>query len=267
MPLLLRERDERELQLLRGRGGALRLGVRDAAHTAMAPSSSTSASIAWAAPSGSPRVSRTATLTPEPSRASETPCRIASPHALVVAGERHRDAEHVRPHEGEAARSAPRSASRPPRSGPSGQRRNTSRAAASAPRVVAQVEVDPRELHRERLLHRRVLRERLRGALATSPSASRSTASVARASVAAPRASPPPACRRASRASGPRPPPRPRRARRRRARGRLGARLGGELLVQRPRRREPVARRGRARCRRGRAGTSPRPRAGRAGAR
>ena len=50
--------------------------------TAMAPSSSTRASSAAAAPSGSPRVSRTATLTPEPSSASETPCRIASPQRL-----------------------------------------------------------------------------------------------------------------------------------------------------------------------------------------
>ena len=50
--------------------------------TAIAPSSSASASIAAAVPAGSPRVSRTATLTPEPSSARPTPCRIASPQRL-----------------------------------------------------------------------------------------------------------------------------------------------------------------------------------------
>ena len=50
--------------------------------TTIAPSSSASASRADAAPSGSPRVSRTASFTCEPSSARPTPCRIASPQRL-----------------------------------------------------------------------------------------------------------------------------------------------------------------------------------------
>ena len=232
--------------------------------TTIAPSSSASASSAAAAPSGSPRVSRTARLRRRALEREPDALQDRVAPALVRAGERDRDAEHVRPDEGELrdpVDERPRLGGvRPLRPAQEHLARRLLRAG-----VVAQVQVDPRELHRERLLHRRVLRQLLAQARDVEEGEPvhrvGGAAEHARARVG----------RRDARELGePADRVRVRAERERRvggAGGRLGPRLGGELRVERAERGEPVALPAERRGRRARAGTSPPPRAGRAGTR